>query len=221
MRRLNLRVNFLMFLFVLGCTPTIVEYGPRVHVVKPGETLQVIAWRYGLDARDLIQWNSLDNPNLIFVDQQLYLIPQNDIRIVSGRMSSQQAAPISAQPILPAPTWLWPVQGPLISDDANSTASKGIGIAGEVGDDVFAAAAGQVVYAGDGLVGYGNLLIIQHNPTFLSAYGHNDRLIVSEGDFVQQGEVIAAMGFGPDRQPQLFFEIRRNGTSVDPLVYLP
>ena len=65
------------------------------------------------------------------------------------------------------------------------------------------------------------LLIIQHNPTYLSAYGHNDRLIVSEGDLVEQGQVIAAMGLGPGQQPQLHFEIRRNGASVDPLSYLP
>ena len=78
-----------------------------------------------------------------------------------------------------------------------------------------------MVYAGDGLIGYGQLLIIQHNPTYLSAYGHNDRLVVSEGDSVEQGQVIAVMGIGPGREPQLHFEIRRNGGSVDPLAYLP
>ena len=91
----------------------------------------------------------------------------------------------------------------------------------ELGYNIHAAAAGQVVYAGDELVAYGQLLIIQHNPTYLSAYGHNDRLIVSEGDLVEQGQVIAAMGLGPGQQPQLHFEIRRNGASVDPLSYLP
>ena len=78
-----------------------------------------------------------------------------------------------------------------------------------------------MVYAGDGLAAYGNLIIIKHNDTFLSAYGHNDALVVGEGDAVQQGDVIARMGMGPERQPQVHFEIRRNGTPVDPLGHLP
>ena len=102
-----------------------------------------------------------------------------------------------------------------------SGTGKGIAIGGVVGQDVRAAAPGRVVYAGDGLVGYGQLLIIKHNDTYLSAYGHNDRLVVAEGDTVERGQVIAAMGMGPGRLPQLHFEIRRNGTPVDPLGHLP
>jgi len=98
---------------------------------------------------------------------------------------------------------------------------SGIGIGGQLGADIRASAPGQVVYAGDGLAAYGNLIIIKHNDTFLSAYGHNDALVVGEGDAVQQGDVIARMGMGPERQPQVHFEIRRNGTPVDPLGHLP
>ena len=98
---------------------------------------------------------------------------------------------------------------------------SGIGIGGQLGADIRASAAGQVVYAGDGLAAYGNLIIIKHSDTFLSAYGHNDTLVVGEGDTVEQGDVIARMGMGPERQPQVHFEIRRNGTPVDPLGYLP
>ncbi len=222
MRVFRLYIVILTIAFFLGCTPTIVEYTPRMHVVRAGETLQVIAWRYGLDVRNLSQWNRIENPNLIFVNQQLNLIPRDGDRTVSVLRNSQQSELTSTQSVLPAPSWLWPVKGPLLSTyGSDSGTGKGIGIGGEVGSGIRAAATGRVVYAGDGLIGYGQLLIIQHNPTYLSAYGHNDRLIVSEGDSVEQGQVIAAMGIGPGRQPQLHFEIRRNGGSVDPLAYLP
>jgi len=221
-RVFRLYIVILTIAFFLGCTPTIVEYTPRMHVVRAGETLQVIAWRYGLDVRNLSQWNRIENPNLIFVNQQLNLIPRDGDRTVSVLRNSQQSELTSTQSVLPAPSWLWPVKGPLLSTyGSDSGTGKGIGIGGEVGSGIRAAATGRVVYAGDGLIGYGQLLIIQHNPTYLSAYGHNDRLIVSEGDSVEQGQVIAAMGIGPGRQPQLHFEIRRNGGSVDPLAYLP
>ena len=222
MRVFRLYIVILTIAFFLGCTPTIVEYTPRMHVVRAGETLQVIAWRYGLDVRNLSQWNRIEDPNLIFVNQQLNLIPRDGDRTVSVLRNSQQSELTSTQSVLPAPSWLWPVKGPLLSTyGSDSGTGKGIGIGGEVGSGIRAAATGRVVYAGDGLIGYGQLLIIQHNPTYLSAYGHNDRLIVSEGDSVEQGQVIAAMGIGPGRQPQLHFEIRRNGGSVDPLAYLP
>ena len=208
----------LIMMLLLGCTPTIVEYGPRIHVVQAGETLQIIAWRYGMDARSLAQWNLIDNPDLIFVNQQLNLTPNDGSRMVSVRRDSQESEPTFDQPTLPSPDWLWPIKGPLLSAyGSDSGTGRGIGIGGELGYDIRAAATGQVVYAGDGLVAYGQLLIIQHNPTYLSAYGHNDRLVVSEGDVVEKGQVIE----GPGRQPQLHFEIRRNGASVDPMSYLP
>ena len=119
-------------------------------------------------------------------------------------------------------TWQWPVRGPVVSPyGAAQGTGGGIGIGGALGTDIGASAPGQVVYAGGGLAAYGNLIIIKHNDTFLSAYGHNDELLVSEGDAVQQGQVIARMGMGPERQPQVHFEIRRNGTPVDPLERLP
>ena len=90
-----------------------------------------------------------------------------------------------------------------------------------MGADIRAAAPGEVVYAGRGLAAYGNLIILKHNDSFLSAYGHNDELLVGEGEAVAQGQVIARMGLGPERQPRLHFEIRRNGTPVDPTNYLP
>jgi lipoprotein NlpD len=96
-----------------------------------------------------------------------------------------------------------------------------VGIGGREGEPVHAAAAGRVVYAGAGLVGYGQLVIIKHNETYLTAYGYNSKLAVSQGQEVARGETIAAIGLGPERQPRLHFEIRRNGVPVDPLQFFP
>ncbi|WP_347329774.1 peptidoglycan DD-metalloendopeptidase family protein [Marinimicrobium locisalis] len=104
---------------------------------------------------------------------------------------------------------------------ASTGLNQGIDIDGKLGDSVLAAAAGQVVYAGNGLRGYGNLVIIKHNDTFLSAYAHNRRLTVSEGDSVKAGEVIAEMGATGADSVRLHFEIRRDGKPVDPIGYLP
>ncbi|WP_369602242.1 peptidoglycan DD-metalloendopeptidase family protein [Hahella sp. SMD15-11] len=99
--------------------------------------------------------------------------------------------------------------------------NKGIDIAGRIGDPVRAAADGEVVYAGSGLLGYGNLVIINHNEHYLSAYAHNRRILVKEGERVKAGQVIAELGATGTRTPKLHFEIRRDGKPVDPLKYLP
>lgn len=121
-----------------------------------------------------------------------------------------------------APQWRWPVRGPLLSSFQGSNAlNKGIDLGGKLGEPVLAAAGGQVVYSGSGLRGYGKLLIVKHNETFLSAYAHNDRLLVKEGDFVKAGQRIADMGSSGTDRVKLHFEIRRDGTPVDPLKFLP
>ena len=99
--------------------------------------------------------------------------------------------------------------------------NKGIDLGGKLGEPVLAAAAGQVVYSGSGLRGYSKLLIVKHNETFLSAYAHNDRLLVKEGDFVKVGQRIADMGSSGTDRVKLHFEIRRDGTPVDPIKFLP
>ncbi len=104
---------------------------------------------------------------------------------------------------------------------ANNSLNRGIDIGGNLGQPVIAAADGQVVYAGSGLRGYGNLLIIKHNDTYLSAYAHNRRLLVDEGESVKGGQRIAEMGSSGTDKVMLHFEIRRNGTPVDPMGYLP
>lgn len=132
----------------------------------------------------------------------------------------RQPAPTPA--VSGAPRWQWPAKGPVIARfQGNTGLNKGIDLAGNLGEPVVAAAAGQVVYAGTGLRGYGKLLIVKHNDTFLSAYAHNDTLFVKEGDIVSAGQRIAGMGASGTDRVKLHFEIRREGTPVDPMIYLP
>lgn len=121
-----------------------------------------------------------------------------------------------------AVSWQWPHRGTLISRfGGGEPANKGVDIAGREGEPVKAAASGQVVYAGNGLLGYGNLVIINHNQRYLSAYAHNSRIFVREGDKVKAGEKIAEIGSTGTTRTMLHFEIRRDGNPVDPLRYLP
>lgn len=118
--------------------------------------------------------------------------------------------------------WAWPSQGPLLSRfQSNGSLNKGIDIAGQLGQPVKAAASGAVVYAGRGLLGYGEMIIVKHDETYLSAYAHNSKLLVKEGDQVKVGQVIAEMGSSGTDRVKLHFEIRRKGQPVDPLLYLP
>lgn len=118
-------------------------------------------------------------------------------------------------------TWEWPAAGRIISGFKDSGNAKGVDIAGRLGEPIHAAASGTVVYSGSGLRGYGQLIIIKHSKTYLSAYAHNHRLLVKEGQHVKRGQEIAEMGSTDADQPKLHFEIRRLGKPVDPLHYLP
>jgi lipoprotein NlpD len=117
--------------------------------------------------------------------------------------------------------WRWPASGQVVSRFQASAAIPGIDIAGKAGDPVVAAADGTVVYSGNGLVGYGELIIIKHNDSFLSAYGHNRKRLVTEGQQVKAGQQIAEMGSSGSSRDELQFQIRKDGNPVDPLDYLP
>ncbi|RAS37273.1 peptidoglycan DD-metalloendopeptidase family protein [Paraburkholderia bryophila] len=117
-------------------------------------------------------------------------------------------------------SFAWPVRGPLLGTFNDST-NKGVNIGGAAGDPVKASADGRVVYAGNGLRGYGNLIIIKHDATYLTAYAHNRALMVKEGDAVTKGQKIAEMGNSDSDRVMLHFEVRRQGKPVDPLKYLP
>lgn len=117
--------------------------------------------------------------------------------------------------------WQWPATGPINRGFSPEQGSKGLDIGGEVGQPVLAVAAGKVVYSGSALKGYGELVIVKHDETYLSAYGYNRRRLVKEGDVVQPGQTIAELGVGPEQKAELHFEIRENGKPVDPMRFLP
>jgi lipoprotein NlpD len=137
--------------------------------------------------------------------------------------ATTRAAPApSLAPSSAAPQWQWPAEGAILRGFSSSSLQRrGIAIGGRLGDPVRAAAAGEVVYSGSGLVGYGRLIILKHSAGFISAYGHNDALLVREGDTVRVGQTIARMGASGTDLPMLHFEIRVDGAPVDPMRYLP
>jgi lipoprotein NlpD len=142
------------------------------------------------------------------------------------RAPAESAPPVAVAPGASAPDegglgWSWPTQGRVVSGFSEARALKGLDIAGSAGQSVVASASGRVVYVGDSLRGYGNLVIIKHNETFLSAYAHNRQVLVKEGQSVSRGQKIAEMGNSDADQVKLHFQIRRYGKPVDPSRYLP
>lgn len=198
------------------------------HTVRPGETLYSIAFRYGLNYKEIASANGISEPYTIFVNQRLRLVGK---QIIAKKTPSKtQSAPTSISKKVVASrksqasniNWRWPVEGEVINlfspDDA---LNKGVDIGGRMGESVLAAADGVVVYAGGGLRGYGKLVIVKHTDNFLSAYGHNRRIRVKEGQNVKGGQVVAEIGSSGTDREMLHFEIRKNGKPVDPLSYLP
>lgn len=137
--------------------------------------------------------------------------------------AANKAEPLASQTQTVARVnWRWPHVGTVIAGYSTSgKVNKGVDIAGKAGDAVKAAAGGNVVYAGNGLLGYGNLIIVNHNEHYLSAYAHNRKILVREGEDVKAGQVIAELGSSGAERPMLHFEIRKNGNPVDPAHYLP
>jgi lipoprotein NlpD len=205
------------------------DHAPDIHVVRSGETLFTIAWRYGRDHRDLARWNRLGDGSLIYPGQVIQLNPPAGTRTArqtprpaAETPPSRRAESLPSIPAEPPPPWTWPTSGSVVVEFGGRPGSgTGVLIDGRAGQPVQAAAAGRVVYSGGGLIGYGQLIIIKHNDTYLSAYGHNASLLVREGEAIEKGQRIATMGEGPGREPRLHFEIRRNGKPVDPRQYLP
>ncbi len=215
-----------VLLLITACGPkTRWDHTPREqHIVRTGETLFTIGWRYGEDPRDLARWNKIGNASLIYPGQAIRLTPPAGERRASSSSASktETSRPLPAIPTQPAPPWSWPVKGKVTVEFGKRPGTgTGILIDGTVGQSVKAAANGTVVYSGSGLIGYGELIIVKHNDTYLSAYGHNASLLVREGQAIKKGQKIATMGEGPGGKPRLHFEIRRNGKPVNPRQYLP
>ncbi len=217
-------------LAVAACGPSsLLDRPADRHIVRSGETLFTIAWRYGKDHRDLARWNALGDGSLIYPGQVIRLTGPAP-RATPAKSPSANSSPATRPPSrplpqiesLPAPAWGWPTSGRVVAEfDGQPGSGTGLGFGGRSGQTVRAAAAGRVVYSGGGLIGYGQLIILKHNETYLSAYGHNASLLVKEGDTIKKGQRIATMGEGPGQKPRLHFEIRRNGKPVNPRQYLP
>ena len=248
------------------------DYGPKLAVGKPytvkrGDTLYAIAFRLGLDFRELAARNGIRAPYTINVGQVLQTSKprastsnksskaSDSGKTVTTRSASSKtkasgvkskpssgkstkssskstkvakttqpskkaSSSKSIEPNRPVSRWRWPSRGKVVRTFA-SNVHKGIDIAGSRGDPVTATAAGKVVYAGAGVTGYGSLIIVKHNDTYLSAYGHNEQLLVSDGSVVKVGQQIATMGSSGTNSVKLHFELRRLGKPVDPLTLLP
>lgn len=200
---------------------------PEYHVVRAGDTLYSIGWRYRLDYRDLARWNGIGRDYRIYQGQKLRLRPPAGG--VAAKPPSRPAGS-SAQPrpkpppakLPPAPPWRWPVEGlAAASPVTQPSGAIGLRVDGVLGTPVLAAADGRVVYTGSGLHGYGVVIILSHANGWLTAYGHNATVLVNEGDAVTAGQRVATMGLGPGQRPMLYFEVRHEGTPVDPLSQLP
>jgi len=228
--------SLLAVLTACGSAPV----GPGFYRVERGDTLSKIARSNRQSVQSIVRWNNLTNPDSIEVGQVLRVTPPGNgaaagstgggggaIRSSGAGSASASSAPRPA-PADNAPTsapastisLAWPADGTVIRrfDGGNS---KGIDISAAAGTPVIAAAPGTVVYAGNGLRGYGNLLIIKHNAEYLTAYAHNRVLLVKEGQSVTRGEKIAEMGDTDTDRVMLHFELRYQGRSIDPSRALP
>ncbi|WP_296490290.1 peptidoglycan DD-metalloendopeptidase family protein [Rhodoferax sp.] len=219
---------------------------PGYYTVRPGDTLTRIALENGQSPRDIAAWSKVENPNRIEVGQVLRVLPPVNQEVVVQAVTkpvvnagslTQPVAPASstapAESSVPAtanskPTtatdseinWVWPANGTVLAG-FDEVKNKGLDIGGAAGDPVLAAADGRVVYVGAGLRGYGNLIILKHDNVYLTAYAHNQTLLVKEDQAVLKGQRIAQMGSSDADRVKLHFEVRRQGKPVDPAKYLP
>jgi lipoprotein NlpD len=206
------------------------------HVVSKGETLYSIAWRYGIDYKLLARRNGISGRYTIYPGQKIQLYkaaanlpkaaPKSTVKSTPTKRSKTTTTRVVKTSPLPKNSgkwkWQWPAKGKVLAGfSSQKNLNKGVDIDGRLGESVVAAAPGVVVYAGSGIRGYGNLLIIKHDEKFLSAYAHNSRLLVKEKGVVKGGQKIAEIGNSGTNQSKLHFEIRREGKPVDPLRYLP
>jgi lipoprotein NlpD len=224
-----------------------VQRSPTSYQVRSGDTMFAIAWRFGWDYKKLAKINGISSPYTIYVGQVVYFndtsankeINDSNVKVSvkkpvvstnkSIKKSASSAAINTTKPAYnkvykgPASVqWSWPVKGKVLKGFSNKgSASQGIDLSSTLGNSVKSASSGIVVYVGSGIQGYGKLVVIKHNDTFLSAYAYNSRILVIEGATVSAGQVIAEVGKGPQLDPRLHFEIRKDGKPVNPLWYLP
>lgn len=224
-----------------GCASTADSDG--YYTVKRGDTLYSIGRDFDQNPGNLRAWNKLRNPDDLEVGQRILVRPPAGVvartgagqssrpgasstatRKPAARPATKPAAKEQGDDDAPAPAdakldWMWPTQGK--SASSADSYKKGIDIVGSDGQSVVAAAAGKVTYAGHGIRGYGNMVIIKHTPQLLSVYAHNKGITVKEGQMVTRGQQIATMGNSDTNKVKLYFEIRRNGKPVNVMALLP
>jgi len=215
--------------------------------VSSGDTLYAIAFSYGLDHRDVAAWNGIPSPYVIYPGQSLRLSPPASVIgrnsgkssgvKISGIKTPAEATTRTRTSSAPPPvtvkaasmqssadpqSWKWPANGRVLRGYvAGDPSRNGLDIAGKEGQPIIASSGGKVVYSGNGLIGYGELIIIKHSERMLSAYAHNKVRLVREGEQVSAGQKIAEMGRNDQNEQLLHFEIRTRGKPVNPLRYLP
>lgn len=222
--------------------------GRLIRFVQPGDTLYSIAFANDLDVNELAQWNDIRDSRRLAVGRRIRLtkpigfIPKkkkvsvvtvepvaaaehskaNNTRVtVNGNAKSVPPAKKKKQGASLNNGWNWPIRGRVVESFVVSKGQQGISIQGDDGSPVFAAKAGEVVYVGNALKGYGNLIIIKHDERFLSAYAHNLKTFVVEGEVLSARHRIGSVGKDNKRRSALHFQIRKDGKPVNPLSYLP
>ena len=219
------------------------------YTVRKGDTLYGIALAFGQNWRDIASWNNLSDPDKINIGEKLRVVPKDTgngavsiplksatvetppgkSTLSESELAGKEQALDDALPddsierdegLVTSLGWVWPTNGQIMEQFSDSN-SKGISIAGASGEAIFAVSDGKVVYSGNGLRGYGNLVIIKHPDEFITAYAHNKSIFVKEGETVNKGQKIAEMGMSETDSPKLLFEVRRGGKPLDPLLYLP
>lgn len=214
--------------------------GNGMYRVKSGDTLVLIARANGVSYQDIMRWNGLTNPNQLEVGWKLRVRPgasgaavvnpsiSASPPVISNGVSVTRANPPSAanNDLANSPEisnnlrWMWPVPGAVLRR-FDGTSNKGIVLAGNVSDPVLAASGGEVIYAGNSLRGYGNMVVIKHSDVWSTVYANNSTLSVQQGDQVVAGQTIARMGSTDAPRVQLYFEVRWNAKQIDPLKVLP
>lgn len=181
--------------------------------VTRGDTLFGIAWRYGLDVQDLAQWNGIINPDYIQAGSRIRLLPPSGIQRVFVNPPQVSSSGLQG--------WIWPTRGRVIREfNPNKIGHQGLKIAGTRGQSIVAARDGQVVYVGEGISGFGRMVIIRHENRIYSAYGYLATIHVRERQNVRVGTQIATMGISPQNIPALHFEVRQRGPSVNPYSFI-
>jgi len=207
--------------------------GEKWVTVRKGDTLFSISFAHGRSHLTVAKLNHIKPPYTIYPGQRIKVRGKPGVRKSARKSISKKKTSTRSRKQTTKTSkkitykrssvkWAWPVSGKIIrAYSANAPRKKGIGITGKRGQAIAAAAAGKVVYSGDGLLGYGNLIIVKHDETYLSAYAHSLKVFVKEGQAVKRGQKVASMGLNENGTPMLHFEIRRHGKPVNPVSYLP